>query len=153
MTKCALAYRVDVGQVTPEENARTIQSYTAMKAKVSFKLVNNHGVETFSWDATGEVGDTPKLINAMNDEIAWMQLKVLKMRSKGTRLGLISATNIIQFSAKVFRESWEDLGLEEVNARLKHIRLCTRNAEGWQASDHSDHVELVVEAAMRSLKA
>lgn len=141
------------GLATPEENARTIQSYTAMKAKVSFKLVNNHGVETFSWDATGEVGDTSKLIHAMTDEVKWMQTKALKMKSKGTRLGLISATNIIQFRAQVFRDSWEDLGLEEVNARLKHIRLCTRNASGWQASDHSDHIELVVEAAMRSLKA
>jgi len=127
--------------------------YTAMKAKVSFKLVNNHGVETFSWDATGEVGDTSKLIHAMTDEIKWMQTKALKMKSKGTRLGLISATNIIQFRAQVFRDSWEDLGLEEVNARLKHIRLCTRNASGWQASDHSDHIELGDEAAMRSLKA
>jgi len=141
------------GLATPEENARTIQSYTAMKAKVSFKLVNNHGVETFSWDATGEVGDTSKLIHAMTDEVKWMQTKALKMKSKGTRLGLISATNIIQFRAQVFRDSWEDLGLEEVNARLKHIRLCTRNASGWQASDHSDHIELVVEAAMRSLTA
>lgn len=141
------------GLATPDENARTIQSYTAMKAKVSFKLVNNHGVETFSWDATGEVGDTSKLIHAMTDEVKWMQTKALKMKSKGTRLGLISATNIIQFRAQVFRDSWEDLGLEEVNARLKHIRLCTRNASGWQASDHSDHIELVVEAAMRSLKA
>lgn len=139
------------GLATPEENARTIQSNTAMKAKVSFILVNNHGVETFSWDATGEVGDAPVLIKAMTNEILWMQTKALKMKSKGTRLGLISATNIIQFRAQVFRDSWEDLGLEEVNARLKHIRLCTRNAEGWQAPDHSDHVELVVEAAMRSL--
>lgn len=139
------------GLATPEENARTIQSYTAMKAKVSFKLVNNHGVETFSWDATGEAGDTATLINAMNKEVMWMQSKAIKMKSKGTRLGLISATNIIQFRAQVFRDSWEDLGLEEVNARLKHIRLCTRNAEGWQAADHSDHIELVVEAAMRSL--
>lgn len=151
MTKCALAYRVDVGQVTPDEDARTIQFLFAMKAKVSFKLVNNHGVETFSWDATGEVGDTPKLISAMTKEIVWIQSKALNMKSKGLRIGLISATNIIQFRAQVFRDSWEDLGLEEVNARLKHIRLCTRKDTGWEAPDHSSHVELVVEAAMRSL--
>lgn len=123
-----------------------------MKVKVEFTLVNNHAVETFSWSAMGDVNNYAHLVRSMNEEINWMQDKALRMKESGQRIGLVSATNIIKFSASVYKDSWEDVGLDEVSAKLKNIRLCTRAKDGWKAGDHALHVEVVVEAAMRALK-
>ena len=50
------------------------------KVKVKFTLKNNSGVETFSWEAVGELSTYKKLASDMVDGIKWMQSKALKMK-------------------------------------------------------------------------
>ena len=153
MTKIRTRIRANLGKTHNEKVPRVYLKTKQMKVKVSFVLCNNNNVETFSWDATGSLEDKAELATAMNNQIQWMQGKALAMKQNGQRIGKISATNLVQFKASVYNDYWEDLGLEEVHARLGKIRLCTRNKDGWQAANHLSHVELVVESVARILEA
>tara|TARA_R110000751_G_scaffold63933_2_gene131622 strand:- start:794 stop:1180 length:387 start_codon:yes stop_codon:yes gene_type:complete len=120
--------------------------------KVSFTLKNNSGVTTFGWDAVGKISDEKQLVAAMVDQIKWMQSKALRMKDTNQKIGLVSATNLIHFGAAVYGDIWQDYKLEDVSAKLKNIRLCTKSKEGWVAGNHHLHVETVVEAATRQSK-
>ena len=152
MTKTQMC-SCELGEDAQRKGSPCLLFNKQMKVKVSFVLCNNNNVETFSWDATGNLEDKAELAKAMNNQIQWMQGKALAMKQNGHRIGKISATNLVQFKASVYNDYWEDLGLEEVHARLGKIRLCTRNKEGWQAANHLSHVELVVESVARILEA
>lgn len=122
------------------------------KVKVKFTLKNNSGVETFSWEAVGELSTYQKLASDMTDSIKWMQDKALKMKQTNQKIGKVSATNTIHFEASIFGDIWETCNLADTNAKLKNIRLCTKSKDGWQAGNHELHVETVVEAATRQAK-
>lgn len=125
------------------------------KVKISFRLLNNKGGETFSWEATsGEGGsiDNQYLIDSLNGEFQFIQSALLSAQLKGAKIAKISPTNFVEFEAKYFDECWESVGLDEVRAKLGTIRVLSRNQDGWYAKDYTEAISLIVNAANRKLK-
>ena len=125
------------------------------QVKISFRLINNKGGETFSWEATSnEDGsiDSKYLVDSLNGEFKFIQGVLLDAQLAGKKIAKISSTNFVEFEAKHFNdEHWESVGLSEVRAKLGTMRVLSRNADGWYAKDYERAIALIVECANRRL--